>query len=168
MKKKIVISEAMHAETKWYEEAKKQTVDTLGKFIDHIMNDYQHTYGTVCHAVAACAVAAATAAHHEPQGGITGFQASLVMWEFITHWNHEHNRTGMKLVDYDHMLFPQYRNEFTRHVISKETWEALQKEARRLARDDSEYASANVMGHWRSIADGVVPFGYDVEFSEEK
>ena len=34
-------------------------------------------YGTVCHAIALSAVA------RTAQGGITGFQAGAVMWEFI-------------------------------------------------------------------------------------
>ena len=30
------------------------------------------------------------------------------MWEFIKHWNYTDNKTGMKMVNYDDMLYPQY------------------------------------------------------------
>ena len=57
-------------------------------------------YGTVCHAIALSAVATAWAANKTAQGGITGFQAGAVMWEFIKNWSYSSNKTGMRLVDY--------------------------------------------------------------------
>ena len=98
----------MHPEKEWFKQAKKQTIETLPEFMNHIMNDYCHDYGTVCHAVAACAMAAVYAANHHPSGGITGFQAGFVMWDIIRQTNYPSNKCGMKLIDYDNMLYPQY------------------------------------------------------------
>lgn len=56
----------------WYEEAKQHTTKTLPVFIQHLTEDYRHDYGTICHAVAAAALAAAHAVDHAPCGGVTG------------------------------------------------------------------------------------------------
>ena len=59
MAEKIVVTEEMRPEKEWFAEAGKQTVETLPAFINHLMGDYEHDYGTVVHAISACAVAAA-------------------------------------------------------------------------------------------------------------
>lgn len=158
---RIAVTEEMRPEVEWYAEAKKQKPDTLMKFIDHVMNDYFHDYGTVCHAIAACAIAAACAADATSQGGITGFQAGFVLWGFIRQWMYENNKCGLKLVDYDNMLYPQYREKFEK-TIPNGVWEKLQEEARQLLKDD-KFAAFEVKRHWESIVDGNVPFGYTVE-----
>lgn len=158
------INEEMHLEKEWFEEARKQTLDTLSQFIDHLMTDYYHDYGTVCHAIAASALAATYAADSAPQGGITGFQASFIMWDFIKQWMKSNNKCGLKLVDYDDILYPQYKYKFDK-TISQNTWEAIQKEAKRLLKE-ADYAVDEVRVHWQSIVDGNVPFGYKVEVKE--
>ena len=40
------ISEEQNLKKIWFEEAKEQTIETLPMFINHIMNDYDHDYGT--------------------------------------------------------------------------------------------------------------------------
>lgn len=64
------------------------------QFPKKLTEDYGHDYGTIGHAVAASAIGAATAVDHSPTGGITGFQAGAIMWEFIQHWTHEGNKCG--------------------------------------------------------------------------
>lgn len=166
---KKTITEKMKAHEKWYIEAKKATPKTLPKFIKHLTEDYNHDYGTICHAYTAAAIAAASAVDHSPAGGITGFQAGAIMWEFIRNWNHDDNKCGMVLIDYDNMLYPQYEYHFNK-IISKDTWEAIQKEARVHLISDPNVpnlkAHPNVIAHWQSIVDGKVPFGYSV--SEEE
>lgn len=133
----------------------------MGTVADVMDKDMSRGYGAAPAAVAACAVAAAWAANsHEKAGGITGFQASFVMWEFIKRWMRK--EAPMMLVDYDLMLYPQYEYRF-RKTLSKDTWEWLRSEAKR--RLGSEDAHPNVRAHWVSIAEGRVPFGYSV--SEE-
>lgn len=157
------ITEAMHLEKEWFKEANKQTMETLPAFMSHVMNDYEHDYGTVCNAIAACAIAAAWAANTAPgaRGGITGFQAGFVMWDFVRQWSYTSNKCGLKMVDYDKMLYPQYEYRFEK-TISKETWQAIQKRAAELLEESGDYAHDAVTEHWRSIASGNVPFGYKV------
>lgn len=151
------IKEEDKVHVQWYEEARKQTLDTLPDFLKKLTTNYQHDYGTICHAIAAAAVGAAWAVEHSPQGGITGFQGGAVMWEFMKHWN------GIEFPAWlrkgQDMLYPQYEEEFT--TISKETWAWLQAEARKKLSADPKQPG-RVADHWRAIVDGKVPFGYGV------
>lgn len=145
---------------KWFEDASKQTMETLPSFMAHVMCDYRHDYGTVCRAIAACAVAAAWAANDTPQGGITGFQAGAVMWGFIRAWNYRHNKAGLKITDYDDMLYPQYEEKFEKS-ISERVMCNLQEEAiKRLKDRDNMHPT--VIAHMESIAAGNPPFGYKI------
>jgi hypothetical protein len=91
-------------------------------------------------AVCVASVAAAWAVDHSPQGGITGFQAGAIMWQFIREWNYSLNKTGLRLVDYDNFLYPQYADKYEKN-ITKDTMAALQKEAKaKIEKTDSEYA----------------------------
>lgn len=92
--KKITEEDKVHLE--WYKQASKQTLETLPSFLKNLMEGYNHDYGTVCHALAAGAVATAWAMNAHDNGGITGFQAGAVMWEFIKGWNKSYNKTGLK------------------------------------------------------------------------
>ena len=158
------ITEKDKLENKWFEEAKEQTIDTLPAFINHIMNDYTHDYMTVCHAVSACALAAAHAANSQEQADITGFQAGFVMWDFIKQWKHEENKCGMKLIDYDRMLYPHYESWFDKS-ITKKTFKKLQEEAKKklVQSVDDDYIPNEVIEHWESIIKGDVPFGYKLK-----
>ena len=152
------INEEMHVEKEWFKEAKEQTVETLPQFINHLMNDYRHDYGTICHALSAAALAAVYAADKSPQGGITGFQASFIMWDFIKQWMYPHNECGLRLIDYDDMLFPQYQDKFEK-IISPDTWNKIQEQARKYA-GENDIVHSNVLAHWKSIINGEIPFGY--------
>ena len=146
----------------WFRDAKKQTLDTLPAFHHHLMYDYKHDYGTVVHAIAAGAIASCYALNKTKQGGITGFQAGFLMWDFVKHWNHENNKCGLRIIDYDDILYPQYENRF-RPTISKDIWEAVKQQAEEnLSTFDmsAPFAPApSVLQHWKSIVSGVVPFG---------
>lgn len=157
------ITEESGVHLAWYEEARKITVDTLPAFLEKLTTTYEHDYGTICHAVAASAIAGATAINKSPCGGITGFQASAVMWEFISHWLHKEGQP-LRLLDYGDMLFPQYREKFC--TISGDTWEWLQKEAAQRQEGAIETKASvhpEVKAHWQSIINGHVPFGFIVE-----
>lgn len=159
---KKAINEDMHIEKEWFSEAGRQTTETLMDFINHVMNDYIHDYGTVCHAIGACAIAAAWAANKSDgaRGGITGFQAGFVMWDFIRQWQFPNNKCGMKIVDYDNMLYPQYEYKFAK-TISKDVWNQLKKQAAEKL-TDCEHCHPDVIDHWKSIVNGNIPFGYNV------
>lgn len=160
---KITITEEMHLEKEWFESAKKQTLETLPAFMNHVLNDYCHDYGTIVHAISACALAAVSAADESEQGGITGFQAGCVMWDFIKQWGYLSNKCGLMIVDYDNMLYPQYENKFNNKEIPQSIWERLQKQAEELLKTEKGYAHEKVIAHWQSIIAGNVPFGYKVK-----
>lgn len=160
---KVVITDKMHLEKEWFEQARKQKLETLPEFMNHILNDYYHDYGTICHAISACALAAAWTANSLDQGCITGFQSGAVMWDFIRQWEYRNNKTNLRIIDYDKMLYPQYKGYFEDRTISQTTWEALQNQAKRLLEEESNYAHEKVTEHWKNIVNGVVPFGYKIK-----
>lgn len=123
-----VITEEMKLHEEWFDEARKQTVDTLTEFVRHLAEDYKHDYGTICHAIGAAGLAAMYAVENSPQGGITGFQAGFCMWDIIRNWSYKNNKCGLRIFDYDKLLYPQYVDDFC--VISKNVLENLQKEAK--------------------------------------
>lgn len=155
------ITEKMHLEKEWFEEAKSvKSIEELSKFVDKMLNSYEHDYGTACQAIAACSVACSwLGAKIE---GISSFQASFVMWDYIRNWTKTGNECGLRLVDYDDFLYPQYEDKYDK-VISERTWEAIQKKARELLDKDDGEACPEVKQHWKNIVNGVVPFGYKVK-----
>ena len=157
MKKRLI--EEMHPEKEWFEEARDiDTIDGLASFVGHILYDYEHDYGTACHAVSACALAAAHVGCKSE--GLTGFQAGFVMWDFIRQWLMSSNKCGMKLIDYDDFLFPQYDYKFEK-IIKKDIWETIQKQAKENLENHKD-AHEEVRKHWQNIVNGIVPFGYKV------
>lgn len=157
------ITEEQHLEKQWYEAARKQTLKTLPYFMDHLLNDYQHDYGTICKAIAACGAAAMYAANHTEQGGITGFQASCINWEILKAWGEFKTHTGARLINFDNMIYPQYEHKFDK-IISKETWEAIQKYAKENLLEEKGYdLHPEVKAHMESIVAGNIPFGYEIK-----
>ncbi len=155
----------------WYKEAGKvKTTADLVEFINHLLHDYNHDYGTICHATVAAAIAACWAVDRDPrQGGITGFQSSIILWEFISNWSHKYG--PMRLLEYEYMLYPQHADQFAQE-IPPSTWKYLQDEAqkklddsKKTGMDENGYpygAAEEVVAHWQSIVDGEVPFGWTV------
>lgn len=142
------------------ERLKNITIENLTSFLNELM-DSNVNYSTVCKALGIGAVACATAMDKHKNGGITGFQAGAVMWEFIKNWNYKENKTSMRIVDYDNMLFPQYEYRFEKTITSN-TFESLKREAKRLLDEKDDFTSERVIEHWKSIVEGKVPFGYTI------
>lgn len=126
-KKKITEEMGLHDE--WYKRAKNMNPDDFTEFFREMTEEYVHDYGTVCHAMAAIGLAAMFAFNNSDgaSGGITGFQAGCVMWQIIRHMNYENNKCGLRLLDMDNLLYPQYEYKF--HSIDSDIWKAVQKEA---------------------------------------
>lgn len=163
--------------------------DKLVEFLKDVRDNYNYDYGTAPRAIAQASVA--TAWYFAYVFGITGFQAGFVMWDFIRDWQYRDNECGLKIVDYDLMLYPQYEYKFTEKTISEWQWEALQEKAKKEldrinetvdsynksqaegmedfinkeGRDwvDTDFCNVRVLNHWKSIVNGIVPFGYRVE-----
>lgn len=156
-KNRVRIEEKDHVHDEWYKEAQDIKPEDLPAFLERLQTRYEHDYGTICHAIAAGMIATGTAMNRGPQGGITGFQAGAIMWEFIRHWGHIEGPAS--LINYDYMLYPQYENRFT--TIDSETFAYLQNKAKEyLAEEDK--GMADMRTHWQSIVDGKVPFGYTI------
>ena len=163
MKQQITEEQKIHEQ--WYKESSNQTLETLPEFIRHLTEDYNHDYGTICHAIAAGSIATAWAINNSPEGGITGFQAGAIMWEFIKHWNYTGNKLGLRIVNYDDLLYPQYEDRFT-NTISRDHWKRVQEEAHKKLEENnsSEFkADGRVVAHWQSIVDGNLPFGFTIK-----
>lgn len=155
------INEEMGVHKEWMERAKKMTLGDLPEFLRELTEEYNHDYGTICHAIAAAAVAAAWAVERTPQGGITGFQASAITWEMLRGWNGSMlGKTGTRILNYDDLLFPQYADKFT--GLSDTTWKAVQEKAKSNLEEVDENTSPRVVEHWKSIANGSVPFGLHI------
>lgn len=136
------------------------TFDDLINFLRNIKDNYNCGYGEAPRAIAQASLAVAW--YLADEFGITGFQASFVMWDFIKDWLFSSNECGMRLVDYDNMLYPQYEDKFQK-TIGSDTFDALQNQAKRLIETDGDHAHPAVIEHWKSIAAGKVPFGYVVK-----
>ena len=127
---KKAITEDMGLQKEWYERAKSMKPEDFPEFFREMTEDYIHDYGTVCHAMASVGLAAMFAFNNSEgaRGGITGFQAGCVMWDVIRNMNYESNKCGLRLIDMDNLLYPQYEYKF--HTIDSNTWRAVQKEAK--------------------------------------
>lgn len=136
-----------------------KSLDDLMNYIKNIRDNYDIGYGTAPRAIAQAALA--TSYYLADMFGITGFQAGFVMWDFIKDWSFRGNKCGLKIVNYDDMLYPQYNYKFQK-TIKKDTFEALQKAAENNLKKYKS-ASSTVIEHWKSIVDGNVPFGYIIE-----
>lgn len=143
----------------WYDEAKAQTPETLPAFIAKLTDDYGHDYGTICHAVTAAGLGAMWAVNSSPAGGITGFQAGCIMWEFIRRWMHKDG--PLRLIDYNDLLYPQYARKFT--SVDPEAFDAVREKARRELAEAPDYMHPDVRAHMEAIAAGRVPFGLQLE-----
>lgn len=155
------ITEESGIQKDWHERAKKMTLEDLPEFIRELTEDYEHDYGTICHAIAAAAVAAAWSVERTPQGGITGFQAGCIGWEILRQWGApEIGELGARLLDYDNLLYPQYADKFT--AISKDTLDAVQKAANDRLAANHEHVADEVVAHWKYLARGGVPFGLSI------
>lgn len=145
----------------WYEKANSMTLAELPTFVRRLVQDYQHDYGTICHAMTAASLAAAHAVNSDPQqGGITGFQASCVMWGFIEKWS---NLTGpARMLRYEDLLFPQYVPQF-QAVISEDVARWLKEQAQEKLKGEMCSCCPEVKVHWEMLAEGKLPEGIRAE-----
>ncbi len=150
----------LHVE--WFKEAEKCTLENVGDFIKKLMTDYELDYGSVVHAITAGVGATISAMNNSEQGGITGFQASCLMWEIL---QKEFNiEWPTKLVKYENMLFPVYEQQF--NTIPHEIWSWLRDRAQYLL-DNEPGLDDSVKKHMKTVADGIVPFGYRISTNND-
>lgn len=155
------ITEADHLENEWLEQAKTQTLETLPEFINHLMNDYKHDYGTSLKATVVAMLATFNACNKSEQGGFTGAQVGFIPWFMISEfWGV--SEVGRKVIDFEHMLYPQYAYEFEK-TMSSRIWHTLQEVAKERMKKPAENFHPDVREHIAKIAAGEIPFGYTVK-----
>ena len=137
-----------------------KSFEELMDFLKYVEENCNTGYGTAPRAMAQAALAVSW--YLCDKFGITGFQAGCVMWDFIKDWCYSGNKCGLRIVDYDNMLYPQYDDKFEK-TISPYIWDNLQKEAAINLKERSEHTHPRVIEHWKSIVNGNVPFGYSVK-----
>lgn len=141
---------------------KEMTINNLQDYLQRLMNK-GHTYESICETMVSGMMAAFSAMNNDDHnGGITGFQASWIGLKVMQKINYPSNKVGLRVLDFDKLLFPQYQDHFDK-TISKETWEALQQQAKENLVERDNYVSGTVKAHWQSIVDGVVPFGFTIK-----
>lgn len=137
------------------------TFEDLTEFLKYVKENCNCGYGEAPRAMAQASLAVAW--YLSKEFGITGFQAGCVMWDFVRGWTYTNNKTTLRMVDYDNMLYPQYGDRFEK-TITPGTWKAIQEAAKKNLEEDREYpVHPNVLAHWKSIVEGNVPFGYSVK-----
>jgi hypothetical protein len=176
------ITEKDGLQNDWYKQAKKMTVEELPEFIRMLTEDYRHDYGTIVHAVAAAGIAAAHSINNSKTGGITGFQASCVMWKFITNWM-GYKDEPLKLIKGSDMLYPQYENKVA--CIDKEWMIWLQTQAEKILWEHCHlrwyrwvdiagrlqrtrivsyhHIHTSVVEHLQELVAGIPPFGMSIQ-----
>jgi hypothetical protein len=160
MKEKKAIQESDGIQKDWYIEARAMTREKLPAFIDKLMDNYKHDYGTICHAIAAAAIGAAWSVERGPQGGITGFQAGAVMWEMIHAWG-TFDDGPKRMQCFNDLLYPQMEYKF--RTISRDTADWIKTEAaKKVAEWGGNGGSSEVLAHLERVASGWVPFGLRV------
>lgn len=142
-------------------QAETQTLETLPEFINHLMNDYEHDYGTIIKATAAAMIATFEACDKSEQGGFTGFQVGFMPWFMMNEFWGE-SKVGRKVIDFEYMLYPQHAHNFEKTISSK-TWHELQKAAKERMKEPIENFDPDVRLHISKIAAGEIPFGYTVK-----
>ena len=140
-------------------------LDDIPAFVTKAMCGYEHDYDSVVKAFVACLCACAWAINQ--QAGLTGFQAGFIPLLFMQKWNGVGDDIGLRVIDYDNMLYPQYADYFDK-TVSRDIYNSLVDKARQNLKDlESEEKSCsvhpNVVAHWQSIAAGELPFGYSIK-----
>lgn len=110
----------------------------------------EHDYGTCCYAMSIAAEAAFNYIAH--QLGVTGFQASCADMDILRRtrgW-----KRGFRIVNYENLLYPQYRREFD----ELGWWSLIHENALALSRAaqeklaESPDAHPDVRAHWETLA----------------
>lgn len=147
-------------------ETKRKNIESfydLVDFLNDVKENYGYGYGEMARAIAQAGLA--TMNYFALEFGITGFQASCLIWDVIKDWSFSDNKCGLRIINYDDMLYPQYKYYFEK-IIPESTFKRIQNEALQniavmgINRDKAK--NDNLYSHWFSIADGNPPFEYKI------
>ena len=148
----------------WEELSKKADKLTIDEIVSY-MNELETVGKGYENSIKATGLAAVAAAWIMCKKlGLTGFQASCVNFEFLKEWFYSSNKSGIGIIDYDNMLYPQYKYKFEK-TISEDMWNSIRQAAIDNIKEVEEThspVSKRVYNHWKKIAEGKVPFGYKI------
>lgn len=150
----------------WERRAKTEihSVDDLAKFANELvehaksLKDGADFYNDTSSIASSLSLAATSMCSY--LFGMTLFQMGYVLWTIIDKMFLDEHDVGMRLVNFNNMLYPQYEYRFEK-TIDSETWNSIQKKAAELIENGD--IVGGVRKHLQSIVDGKVPFGYKVE-----
>lgn len=125
---------------------------------DEVIRKFSSDYGSGPRAVAAFITKVANLFCREMS--FTGFQAGFIPLDFLLLFTFPKNKCGIKVLDYDNLLYPQLLEKFT--TISKETWDSVVKQAR-INLKEKPYAADEVRRYWDYIARGKIPDGIRIK-----
>ena len=150
----------LKTQKEWEKRAKSiKSPEELAEFAEELL-EKADSYELCCYATTYMALAGSYLISNTL--GITNWQASSAMWLFIKNWNFKDNKLGLKLLDYDLLLYPQYKNYFDKTITSKQ-FKELQKIAEKRLEDNTIEPHPDVKKHWESIIVGKVPFGFKIK-----
>lgn len=146
---------------------KVKSPDDLKAFAEEIvahcisLKNGDEIYNDTASGATALALAGANMCAH--MFGMTGFQMGCVLWGIIDKLCIDSHDVGMRLLNYNNLLYPQYEYKFEK-TITKNVFESLQKKASEILEKDGgrNFMHKDVVKHLRSIVDGVPPFGFKV------
>jgi hypothetical protein len=126
-----------------------QDAEQLIKYIGGLF-EQQHDYGTCVYAMSMSAVAAFNYVAHKL--GVTGFQARCADLDILRRTRRM--KEGFKIINYEHLLYPQYLNE--EHfpgfgTLIRENASRLSKAAKKLLAESS-FAHPDVIAHWKMLS----------------
>ena len=97
--------------------------------------------------------------------GLTFFQMHYIMWTIIDKMMVDEHDVGLRIVNFNNMLYPQYEYLFNK-TMSKDEFDALQKKAASMLKIGN--LGKEVEEHLKSIVAGNVPFGWKVDDSRKR
>ena len=130
-----------------------ETTSELVSFIDR-MEKEGCTYETAPYVMALSAYA--TFMYMAKKLEVTGFQASWADMQFLKRTRNL--KDGFRILNYENLLYPQYKNEFTFEKLLEDNLDHIQEKAKELLRrtenEDGTYSAApEVVKHWQMIVD---------------
>lgn len=131
------------------EAASPERIEDLSEYIDSLVNR-DHDYGTCVYAMSMAATAAFNYVAHKL--GVTGFQSSCADMDVIRRTRRING--PFRFIDADKMLYPQYsiERDVQQALVSWGPWAAEQATLRLRDASAHQYASPNVLAHWRRLA----------------
>lgn len=132
---------------------KVESPEELAELAKEICEKFNFDYGVVPRSIGAFLVVAANYFCHEM--GVTGFQAGFIMYDFIRGFMYPHNKCGIRVVDYDELLYPQYIEKHT--TIPESVWNNIMREAKTKLDEDKVYCHPCVVQYWQDVSKGIVP-----------